>query len=101
MSEEMCIVIIHENVVHMAKLLDSWRRIAEEIQNSLSKVVEAFEDFGNQFEQAIQAIYEAVGEEDKEAGKKEKAKRVDLGFPRAAQAVLRLDLLPWYTSGFL
>lgn len=101
MSEEMCIVIIHENVVLMAELLEYWRRIAEEIQKSLSKVVEAFEDFGNQFEQAIQAFYEAVGEEDKEAGKKEKAKWADLGFPRAGPADLRLDLLPWYTSGFL
>lgn len=101
MSEEMCIVIIHENVVLMAELLDSWRRIAEEIQNSLSKVVEAFESFGNQFEQAIQAFYETVGEEEKEDGKKEKAKRADPGIPRAGPEVLRLDLLPWYTSGFL
>lgn len=101
MSEEMCIVIIHENVVLMAELLEYWRRIAEEIQNSLSKVVEVFEDFGNQFEQALQAFYEAVGEEDKEAGEKEKAKRADLGFPRAGPADLRLDLLTWYTSGFL
>lgn len=101
MSEEMSIVIIHENVVLIAELLDFISKTAEDIKNSLSVVAELVEHFCHEFEQDMQEVYEAVGEEDKEAGKKEKAKRAYLGFPRAAPAVIRLDLLPWYTSGFL
>ena len=98
MPEEYWIVIFDEAFAAIAELIDCVHRIAEDIQNSWSKMGEDLKNAVQLFEQAIS---EAVAEEDKEAGKRKQFRTITSIFFRANQVDIRLDLLPWYTTGFL
>lgn len=98
MPEEYWIVIFDETFAAIAEWIDCVHRIAEGIQNLWSKMGE---ELKNAVQLLEQTISEAVAEEDKQAGKRNQYKTLTSTFFRAIPADIRLDLLPWYTTGFL
>lgn len=94
MPEVIWIVIIDEYAAFQAKLWEALSRIVDTAADTISNLETAFQQFS-------QAITETTAEDgEAEAGKRKTSKGMPLVFLRASPAVLRLDLLPWYTSGF-